>query len=489
MARARSQRRGHPRREHTVLLPNRALKHARTYAYEDGSDCDEHPPSASELAVLRPLPQDPDREPLRAPASATNHAARGDAITRYFIHNDRPPHVHRSVWSEMASSTRKAHIRWLNRLKSVPTELHRSPLPHVAVELILRRANDNAWSWSTISSALSTLASALRDLPLYTNARDGFDLRSDTYYSAALRHAQRRAREASLNPKKSAPLSQADFITLSKRISGGAWVLLQLSWFLAGRVGDTRQLRRQHVVLGALDSATDTVAVQATFTAGKGAYFCGPYTIHSRLPSSCATAIREHLRVLNQDDPICSVADQNTLSKAVRELPDHSLRSIRKGSLTFLADCGVDDASLQLISGHRRKDTLMRYLGWGKRSSEAQTAALKRAQAVASTTATSEIRAGRHPMWAGFSSGHNGNRKGQRVATPPSLFPLQAPCAGAASSFQVLPPQNQRLGQSMQRTWVHSSNFSNALNMSPPPTYARQLDSASRGSATTRTTV
>eukprot|EP00760_Papus_ankaliazontas_P016707 PhM_4_TR16822/c1_g1_i1/m.47836 len=36
-------------------------------------------------------------------------------------------------------------------------------------------------------------------------------------------------------------------------------------------------------------------------------------------------------------------------------------------------------------------------------------------------------RAAGHPMWAGFNSGLNGNRLGQRTASAPVLFPLQAP--------------------------------------------------------------
>eukprot|EP00760_Papus_ankaliazontas_P016390 PhM_4_TR16796/c1_g1_i4/m.97709 len=51
------------------------------------------------------------------------------------------------------------------------------------------------------------------------------------------------------------------------------------------------------------------------------------------------------------DDVACHVSANNNATVIPR-------CSIRKGSLTFLADCGVNDASLQLISGHKRKDTL-----------------------------------------------------------------------------------------------------------------------------------
>eukprot|EP00760_Papus_ankaliazontas_P016704 PhM_4_TR16822/c1_g1_i1/m.47838/K06961/KRR1; ribosomal RNA assembly protein len=114
---------------------------------------------------------------------------------------------------------------------------------------------------------------------------------------------------------------------MSKELYGGPWVLLQLAWFFAARVGDIRQVECQNLNFGTTDSVTDTTAARALFTSGKGAHF-------------------------------------------------------RKGAIIFLANCGVEDNALQLVSGHKRRDTLLRYLEWGQRSSEAENSALLRARAV-----------------------------------------------------------------------------------------------------------
>eukprot|EP00760_Papus_ankaliazontas_P016007 PhM_4_TR16751/c0_g1_i3/m.26827 len=409
---------------------------------EDGSDCGEERADVEELRTSTAKAQDNLRDTLLTPSVSPAGAMRADIAQRWFIFNDRPPHVHQTVWAEMTPATRKAHIRWLQRLKAAPPELHRTQLSTAAVEVVLRMANERQWSWPTISSSLSTLATAVKNVSLYTNSLHGSDLRTDPYYGAALRYAQKRARHSSINPKKCAPLTLDDFQKLSKSLQGGPWVLLQLSWFFAGRVGDTRQIEPRNLHFGSTDIGTQTIAAHALFTAGKGLHCWGPYTIHTRIPTTIATALREHITRFSSSATVCTTQDQQVLSRALAELPDHSLRSIRKGSLTFLADCGVDDSALQLVSGHKRKDTLLRYLGWGQRSSEAERSALHRAQLVAAPTSTSmanstaPVTAGSHPMWAGFNSGFNGDKRGRRVAEPPTLFPLQAPNAQSLGIVQ-----------------------------------------------------
>lgn len=69
--------------------------------------------------------------------------------------------------------------------------------------------------------------------------------------------------------------------------------------------------------------------------------------------------------------------DQSTLSKIVHKI-HLNLRSIRKGALQHYSCCGVDDNNLMLLSGHKRKDTLLRYLGWRVASGEATRSAAQR---------------------------------------------------------------------------------------------------------------
>eukprot|EP00760_Papus_ankaliazontas_P019420 PhM_4_TR18022/c1_g5_i1/m.93186 len=50
---------------------------------------------------------------------------------------------------------------------------------------------------------------------------------------------------------------------MSKELYGGPWVLLQLAWFFAARVGDIRQVECQNLNFGTTDSVTDTTAARA----------------------------------------------------------------------------------------------------------------------------------------------------------------------------------------------------------------------------------
>ena len=45
--------------------------------------------------------------------------------------------------------------------------------------------------------------------------------------------------------------------------------------------------------------------------------------------------------------------------------PEYSVRALRRGALQAMAKSGASEATLMLFSGHKRVDTLMRYLNWG----------------------------------------------------------------------------------------------------------------------------
>ena len=67
---------------------------------------------------------------------------------------------------------------------------------------------------------------------------------------------------------------------------------------------------------------------------------------------------------------------------------------------------------LRLLSGHKREDTLPRYLGWGRFSADALRAAVARDRRVEGGAAQHE------PAKMGLFSGRGGD-KGRRVQTPP----------------------------------------------------------------------
>ena len=159
------------------------------------------------------------------------------------------------------------------------------------------------------------------------------------------------------------------------------------------------------------------VMLTALFTEGKGAAFWGPYTIQNKIKLSIAKQLKQFLRGKEKAKYVFSTEDQAHLSRTMGGFKEHSLRSIRRGSLVHYARAGVSDANLQLLSGHRRRDTLLRYLGWGIESSDAREAAEDRAN-MEQTVSGGRVRGGGieflHPMWMGKNSGFKG-KKGRRV--------------------------------------------------------------------------
>jgi ubiquitin C-terminal hydrolase len=398
----------------------------------DNSECSSDADN-DDVHVDLPRPPDPDLDPLLATvATSSGTQLRADECRSWHLFTGRPPHVHRATWAAVSEATRAEHLRWLRRVKEAPPDIAKMPLAKAVLELVLRMASVRKWSWPTISSKLSAARTSLKNLPLHSSSTAGIDIGADPAFQAAQALAQRKARVAALNPKNARPLTAHEFAALKRT---APHPLLCLCWFLAGRVGDVRRLdpARIEVRLDSRDR-NDHVPVVATFTRGKGAFFWGPYAIHARVPLCDAKPIAEHIarqRAAAATD-LFTETDQRHLSAAVGALPGASLRSIRKGSLQFFADAGAPDSALQLLSGHRHKDTLMRYLGFGVASSEARQAAQLRADLTAPVVGAgwdqqqaAPLPPGQHPRWAGPNSGF-GARAGQRTPEAPELFPRKA---------------------------------------------------------------
>ena len=396
-------------------------------AAKETDESGDRPAAAPGAGDERPIATLPDGDP---------RCFRGHYAKSWFIYGSQPPHIHNVVWNHLAPSTRQAHIRWLSRIKAAVDDpsIARAPIAQAAIECVTRLQTTKHWRWSTTASAYSTVASALAALPIYTNHPTGIDIRRDTVFRAAMSRAQKLARLNATNPLKSAPMSREQFDTLCRRVkTPAARVILILSWYMSARPGDVRRLQRREIHLGVPDDKG--TPIRARFTAGKGAAFWGPYTVHAYLPTDEAKFLAAYLDSLPRGD--CDIATkkaQSILSREVNAIPDHSLRSIRRGSLMWLAACGATDRMLQLASGHRRHDTLMRYLGWGFYSSEATAAARERAALMNDSSprggddAPTVAAARRHPTWMGVHANLVG-QSGRRVRKPPRLLPLQPPSA------------------------------------------------------------
>jgi integrase len=352
----------------------------------------------------------------------TADSLRGEICARWFIFDEKPAHVHTLSWRQLASTTRQNHIRWLKTLKQMPREFHSASLGAAAVQLVLREAVDKKWSsWGTVACALSSIASALRHLPEYSANRNNIDLSLDPQFASATRRAQHLARVTKRHQTQDALTIQQYGEAVKKCKHPTVRLLLELCWAFAGRVGDIRQLKGRDIVFGDINPS-GRQTIHATFRSGKGAAFWGPYTIATNLELSCAKELADLIRERGKTEALFTENEQKALGTAVRETGVTDVRSIRRGRLQHLAQCGASTEDLRLLSGHKRVDTLLRYLGWGLFSSNNKQAAAARDAAEANAAA--RIIGGECPPEArkmGKHSGYCGN-SGQRIRTPPQLF-------------------------------------------------------------------
>lgn len=356
---------------------------------------------------------------------ASASALTGKFAFSWFIHHTRPDHVHKATWARVSEETRRGHIRWLLRIRAMSPEAARMPFARACVEVVMRWASARAgksWKWSSVSSALSAVASAAFALPLYTNHEHGVNLRQDAYFAETMASAAKKARITATEPQKSAPMSHDKFKQLAAQIShSGTRALLVFSWWLYARVGDARKLLPENITFGEVSELGTHVS--ALFVEGKMASIWGPYTVQTVMPTAEAKRVQELTRTRPQGHHLFTKADQTTLSAIVNKDATLSLRSIRRGALVHFSAHGVSDHHLMLASGHKKRETLQRYLSWGHHCGEARDAAHARARAVHGGES-----APHHPMRVGQHSGFIG-RSGRRVIEPPRLFPLKAPSA------------------------------------------------------------
>jgi integrase len=144
-------------------------------------------------------------------------------------------------------------------------------------------------------------------------------------------------------------------------------VALILTWLCAGRVGDVLKLTRADVTLGPTWETTGELSV--LFKIGKGARFSQPYLVPTVCPPAWRLALQQFLRP-KQPATKLFPGDQarhaTRVNAALRSAnPTYTVRALRRGALQLMANQGADFPSLMVFSGHKRVDTLLRYLDWG----------------------------------------------------------------------------------------------------------------------------
>jgi len=403
----------------------------------DETELDDDPEEAADTRAWSAAVE-AERQCAGTIAAASVGDLRADFMTNKYIYNEKPSHVQWVVWNQYAPATRKAHIRWLNRIKAMPEDMHHGSLASALLDLLLRMSQEKekAWAWSTIAGHLATIKAAFKGLPVYTNQKSGIDLEKDYMWRQAEMLANRQAKTKVAEPKDSEPLTYDRHLQMCAKDLAthiGAWCMQQLNWCVKGRAGDTRRLYPENITIAPAADETGQVPIFARFTEGKGARFWGPFTIHSHLPTEVAKPVREYLASRPRGSHAFTTGDQRLISKSVAQWKNHSLRSIRRGALVHMSECGVKLTDLIKVSGHKRMDTLLRYLGWGERDGEAIQSAQERSRLVVAAHArrrnapTGGAMDGQ-PMAVGVHSGLNGPH-GRRTREPMPFFIYHAASA------------------------------------------------------------
>ena len=155
----------------------------------------------------------------------------------------KPDRVPLLEWSALSPSTRKNHIKILHEIQQLPFRENNTALPDAIVNMVLERGCSRGWRWSTAATYLSSCASACRNLTFYTDANSGIDLSESLSFKTALSQACKLAKSSIGEPVKSRAFTLDDFNRLSNELKeSDAWYLLQLTWYIAGRIGDVRRL-------------------------------------------------------------------------------------------------------------------------------------------------------------------------------------------------------------------------------------------------------
>jgi hypothetical protein len=208
---------------------------------------------------------------------------------------------------------------------------------------------------------------ALSRASLYTTSQMDFPMASHAVIKDALKAAKKEENAFVSRPPK--PCTKDNMQTAVEQAKGAVKEQLIMTWLTAGRVGDVLQLKQENVTL-----KPDAMAVQ--FRRGKGVELGSPYTVHTACPPEWRLTVEAMLRrrspgqfLWHADSPKARMLMGKEVAAALKQVDrDLEQRSIRRGALQHMAT--VDETSeetLMMFSGHKRVETLRRYLDWGKK--------------------------------------------------------------------------------------------------------------------------
>eukprot|EP00796_Vickermania_ingenoplastis_P004543 gene4543-biopygen2559 len=174
-----------------------------------------------------------------------------------------------------------------------------------------------------------------------------------------------------MDPDPPEPITFGQYTSAVKglrRVSPRAALFLSMMWAMASRAGDISGLRQKDVTLATSVRPDGTVAVGVEQKVGKGTRFRGTYWPASTLLQEEAAELRRAMSLVSPNQRLFRDHEilKDHIRKALhRENRASALPSVRKGAVRHLAQQGVSEGDLMRLMGHKRVETLYRYLGHG----------------------------------------------------------------------------------------------------------------------------
>ena len=272
----------------------------------------------------------------------------------------------------ISEDTAKFHIKLLRQfqthLKNSP-KWHRLPLTRAATRFLLLITKVRKLQPQTLHRYAAGLHGAMASLDLYTDSKVGVLFAQDTYWRHMMKYWRTMSNQAQPHNQAAVLVNEIE-IAVSAAPNLAAKAALALMWSTAGRFSDIVNIRKKHIKWN-----PHTKALMVTIQEGKMMKHVQPYTVDTKVHSSTlAAAITDHLNSIQDPNhhlfpfkttPRKKQLDAvNTALKTVNE--EYSTRAIRRGALQAMACKGVKLDTIMQYSGHKSKETCMRYLDWGR---------------------------------------------------------------------------------------------------------------------------
>ena len=360
--------------------------------------------------------QGPHEVPTVAPPFTGKHLAE-------LVRRSPPSSVPESSTQGLKVETRKAHLSILKRVaEAIKKDTSDRQLEDMHLEKAVTAAiddmrKDNNWKASTTLKNAASLQGALKILPLYCSGSPSIKLSFDPFWTQSMRARQIAAREETPSQPTPATVDQIMQVVVKTERDPVAIAIL-LGWLTAARLGCIRQLAKKDIVV-------DEKGLSITFRRGKGVRASQPYTVHTvAVPSEVKERWQRYLES-RETKMFPDNLKGDELKKAIREAgPQLEQRSIRRGALQAMATKGTSDELLMLYSGHKRKETLHRYLNWNMVNTRTKTMMRDVGQALLPTTSSES------PL--------------QPTAVPPSGAPGKAPSKAPHKAPKAPPKAPQK---------------------------------------------